>query len=236
MRPERYAKMMTPKPWFKVAKNSAEKAELYIYDDIGQDCWGQGIRALDLIEAFNALTAPVVDVRFNSFGGMITEGKAIYNAFARSGKTINGYVDAMAASITSVILMACDKIYIAKNATIMIHNPWLGTMGDATALRKAADYLDMEKRAFVEIYSERTKAAAKDVARMMDDQTFFDAALAVEWGFADEIAFDAPPEMKAAAAADDADRQSWKLAQARAALARPETQALSELIEFLEVK
>lgn len=50
------------------------------------------------------------------------DGFAIYNILAASGKTVHGFVDGLAASIASVLLMACDTIEMPENAYLMIHD------------------------------------------------------------------------------------------------------------------
>ncbi|MGP4107389.1 head maturation protease, ClpP-related [Virgibacillus sp. L01] len=84
----------------------------------------------------------VINLYINSPGGAVFEGVAIGNMLKRHSAHVNGYVDALAASIASVILMAANTIHMPKNAMLMIHNALNFVIGNATELRKAADDLD----------------------------------------------------------------------------------------------
>jgi hypothetical protein len=64
-------------------------------------------------------------------------GVAIYNALARRGR-ITMYVDALAASAASVVAMAGDRVIMAGNAMLMIHQAWTIAAGNATELAKVA--------------------------------------------------------------------------------------------------
>ncbi|MDT2261376.1 Clp protease ClpP [Paenibacillus larvae] len=59
----------------------------------------------------------------------------------RHKANVHVHVDALAASIASVIAMAGDTIYMPKNSMLMIHNPWIFAC-NASEMRKIADDLD----------------------------------------------------------------------------------------------
>ena len=56
------------------------------------------------------------------------------------------HIDGFACSIASVIAMAGDEVIMPRNALMMIHNMWMGAVGNAAELRKAADDLDVNCR------------------------------------------------------------------------------------------
>ncbi|WP_413770427.1 head maturation protease, ClpP-related, partial [Vibrio vulnificus] len=64
------------------------------------------------------------NLHINSPGGSVFEGIAIYNMLKNNPAQINVYVDALAASIASVIAMSGDNIFMPSNSMLMIHNPW----------------------------------------------------------------------------------------------------------------
>lgn len=132
------------KPW-KIVNLSADTTEVYIYDLIGQDWFGDGISALDFAAELNAVTTPNVDLRFNSEGGEVFEGVAMYEAIKRHPAATTGYVDGIAASAASFILMGCDTVKMAGTARIMIHDAGIGSWsaaGTAADLKAARDDLD----------------------------------------------------------------------------------------------
>ena len=81
-------------------------------------------------------TSGDLTVRINSPGGDVDNGLAIYNqlqAERAKGRRVTCIVDGGAHSIASVIAMAGDEIRIAKNATMMIHNPQGFAAGEVKA-------------------------------------------------------------------------------------------------------
>jgi ATP-dependent Clp protease protease subunit len=132
--------------------------------------------------------AKTLRVHFNSDGGVVTEGTNMYNALrAFPGEKI-GIVEGIAASIASVVLMACDEIKVAKGAYIMIHNPSGGVIrGGADDLRGAAEALDKMRGDILDIYEARTGIERTKLEKLVDAETYFTAEEAVAEGFADAI-------------------------------------------------
>ena len=114
----------------------------YIYDEIG----GWGVTASDFIAELKQIKGKDFDLHINSPGGSVMEGNAIYNALVMHSGQITGHVDGLAASMASLIVMACDIISMPANAFLMIHNPWVQVAGDAKELEKRAELLSKIKR------------------------------------------------------------------------------------------
>jgi ATP-dependent Clp endopeptidase proteolytic subunit ClpP len=146
--------------------------------------------------------APLV-VNFNSPGGLVTDGMAIYNTLrGYKGKKV-GIVTGIAASIASVVLMACDEIRVAKGAYVMIHNPSGGAKGGADDLRAAAETLESMRSELLDIYEARTGCERKKLEEMLDAETYMTAEEALENGFADKVeTFEARIELRAVARLD----------------------------------
>ncbi|TCR60948.1 ClpP-like prohead protease/major capsid protein fusion protein [Bosea sp. BK604] len=152
--------------------------------------FSQGIRALDVMASLVELSSqPRISVRINSPGGAVMEGLAIYNALVACGKPVDVHIDAMAASIASVIAMAGETITMAENASIMIHDVAGGAWGSSEDLRDMADEIDRQRGIVADIYSRRTGIPADEMnALMMAGDTYFSAQEAVEKGFATAVA------------------------------------------------
>lgn len=178
------ARRESPKSSIAVRKS---EADLLIYEDIG-DFFGIGISAADVVRDLDALPESVqqLNVRINSPGGDVYEGAAIYNRLARMKIPVTAYIDGLAASIASIIPMAADRIIMADNAMMMVHNPWMLSMGDADQLRCDAKLLDVVRDSLVRVYSARTGQAPDSVSAMMAEETWMDAEKSVAEGFADE--------------------------------------------------
>lgn len=148
-----------------------------------------GISAKRVEEALARVKGREVTIYVNSPGGDLVEGFSILSVLNRAAQRmhITVVVDGEAASAASMIAMAAHKVVMAPYATLMIHNGWTVTMGNAAALRKAAADLELLSNNMRDVYVGRCGKSVEQVQAWMDSETRFSAAQAVEHGFADEI-------------------------------------------------
>lgn len=165
------------------AADDAAEAEILLYDEIGYF----GIRAQDFIRELNAIAAETIHVRINSPGGNVFDGVAIANALKNHKAHIVAHVDALAASIASVIAVSADEVRIAKNAFLMIHNAWTITIGNAEQLRREAGVLDKIDGTILGAYVAKTGADEDQVRAWLAAETWFNADEAEEHGFVDAV-------------------------------------------------
>jgi ATP-dependent Clp protease protease subunit len=179
---------MPKRQWFDI-QNKDAAGEIFIYSDIGDSFWGDSVSAGDFKNQLYALKGQVssVNVRLNSPGGSVFDGVAIYNLLRSFPAAITTQVDGMAASIASIIALAGDKVTMAENAMMMIHDPWMLAMGGADDLRKSADMLDKVKSAILETYVQRSNLDQNTAAKLMAEETWFTAQEAVDAGLAHSI-------------------------------------------------
>lgn len=170
-------------------KAQPEKSvEILLYEPIGKDFFGDGIGAKDFAEDLKSFgDVKHITLRVNSPGGSIFEGLAIYNALDRHPAEIVGYVDGVAASMASAILMASDKIIMAKNTMLMIHDPHALAIGNSEDMLKMADMLDKTAQSLVSIYQRKCGKTEKEIREKMQAETWFTAAEALAFGLCDEI-------------------------------------------------
>ena len=155
-------KKMENTGYMEIRDAAAGGVELYIYGDIvasDWERWGeedvcpQGVADfLNQIEAGADLT-----VYINSGGGDAFAGIAIHNILSRHTGHKRGVVDGIAASIASVILMACDEIVMSSGAQIMIHKPLTFAYGNADDFGKEIETLDKCQQSITAIYMQRVK-------------------------------------------------------------------------------
>lgn len=163
----------------------ADKSELYIYDAIGQDYFGDGITATSIKDALKEFkSGSGIDIYINSPGGSVFEGIAIYNQLMRWGGKKTVHVDGLAASIASVIMMAGDERIVAENSTVMIHRGWSIAMGNAADMRKMAESLDTVDDTILTTYVSRTGGNRDEISAWMDAETWMTAEQAVSRKFA----------------------------------------------------
>lgn len=151
--------------WYSIrARAQASSAEVLIYGDIGESWWGDSITAKDFVKEVAALDVDELTVRINSYGGSVSDGIAIHNALKRHKANVTVVIDAVAASIASLIAMAGDTVEMAENALLMIHAPWSYASGNSAELRKFADLLDTWADAMATSYAGKT---GRDKAEML---------------------------------------------------------------------
>lgn len=183
---------------FKIKAKGKKKAEVYIYEDIG-DGWLGGISAKAFADQLNALgDLDEINVRINSAGGSVFDGFAIYNTLIKNSATIIVDVDGLAASIASIIAMAGDEVNMSSNALMMIHDPWIVASGSAGDLRKQADLLDTVRGQLLATYVNRTDGDESVISGMMTEETWMTSEEALGHGFIDSIS----DEIKIAAKVD----------------------------------
>ena len=165
--------------------NAADEATIYIYDVIDSE-WGVG--AKDVIAAVNeSKDAKVLNIRINSPGGDVFEGRAIMEAIKRfDGKTV-AHIDALAASAATSIALAADEVVMADGALFMIHNASGLVWGDKHDMRQTADLLEKVEGSIVNDYTTKTGLGASIVAEMMDQETWMTADEALANKFVDRI-------------------------------------------------
>jgi len=166
--------------WYDMVSQD-DYTDVYIYDVVGYETTAKEfVKELNQIE--NA-----IHLHLNTPGGDVFDGNTIHNALVQHPAPVHVYVDGLAASIGSVIAMAGDTINIAKNGAIMIHDPWVMSMGNADELRKQAKVLDKVRDALVTTYVDKTGQEAGQIMQWMNEETWFDADEALAAGFATEI-------------------------------------------------
>lgn len=169
----------------KARKQSAPPAEIAIYGDIDPYI---GVSAASVRESIAALgDVREFAVRLNSAGGNIFEGIAIFSLLRAHPARVKVIVDGIALSMASVVAMAGDVIEAAENSFFMIHNPVSAAYGESEDLRDWAEVLDKLKTQLVAIYAKRTKQDPATIGQLMDAETWFTAAEAVEFGLADRV-------------------------------------------------
>ena len=164
-------------------KAASDEATVYLYDEIS---WF-GINAEQFIKDLNDITAKTVNIRFNSPGGSVFDGTAVFNAIKQhKSKTIT-HIDGLAASISSVVALASDEVRMAENAFLMIHDPWSIVIGNAEVMREEADLLDKVGGVIAKTYMDKTGKDEKEIKALMTAETWMNAEEALEMGFIDTI-------------------------------------------------
>lgn len=188
---------------YRVVARGKDAAEIYLYGIIGTDWFGDGVSAKQFAADLKALgDVKTIDLRINSEGGSVFDGKAMYSLLNEHKAKIIVHVDGLAASAASFVAMAGDEIEIAEGGFVMIHNAYMVAVGDAREMRRSADMLETVNNTIIDTYVSRTKGDRKAIAKMMDDETWMTGAEAVKNGFADKMV----ENLKVAASVNHPDR------------------------------
>lgn len=158
-----------------------------ILGSIGADFFGDGVTARRISGALRSIGPKDVVVHINSPGGDFFEGLAIYNLLREHKGDVTVKVLGIAASVASVIAMAGDRIEVPRAGFLMIHNTWVVAVGDRNDLREFADVMEPFDKAAADVYAARSGIEAKEIAKMMDRETWIGGAAAVDKGFADAL-------------------------------------------------
>ncbi len=188
---------MNPERIMQFKKIDENNSELLIYGEIrkknlfevflGEDTDEGRISALELSEILDQIDTPNLTVRINSYGGVVSEGLAIYNLLKSYKGNLKTIVDGFACSAASVIFMAGNERIVPESSLLMIHNAWSNAEGDFNALRKAADDLEKITQPSVNIYCSVTGLPENKIKEMMDNETWITSKEALEMKFATSV-------------------------------------------------
>ncbi|TWB19508.1 ATP-dependent Clp endopeptidase proteolytic subunit ClpP [Rhizobium sp. ERR 1071] len=164
-------------------------AEICLFSGIGADETGEGITAQWFDAEFKALGNPAeVLVRINSPGGDVFTAEAIFTILSMSQAQITARIEGLAASAATLIAMAADRVEIASNGFMLIHEPYsAGAGGTADELRIASEDLQRLTDRYVEAYARKTGQSEEDVLALMKENRLLSAQEAVEFGLCDEV-------------------------------------------------
>lgn len=175
-------------------------AEMFMYGDIGKydisaKLVGQELRKLDA-------KTNTLEIRLLSGGGDVFEGIGIYNLLKQSDKKVVMYVDGLAASIASIIMLAGDEVVMGEGSQVMIHSPWSVAAGNSKDFMDMIDRLDRVENEMVKIYQKATGMSESQILKMLSDETWFNSDEAMEYNFADRT-IEAQAHMNIAASIND---------------------------------
>ncbi len=167
---------------------AGSEADIDIYGDITSWPWVESdVSAANLSAQLADLDVDVINVNINSYGGEVAEGLAIYNALKKHKAKVRTRCDGFACSIASVIFMAGDERIMNEASLLMIHNAFSFAEGDANALRKMADDLDLITNQSKKIYLANSNIDEAALTELMDKETFIEPKDALEMGFATSV-------------------------------------------------
>lgn len=144
-----------------------------------------------LREMLNSLPDTIKQVTFDIYspGGDVWEGNGIIQQIGelsqRGVKTVAKIQ--VAASMATLIAVACETRIMAANGRWLIHNAWTATMGDAAEHEKQAKMLRDAENEGAQFYADRTGGKKEDMLALMAEERWMLAEEAKEIGFVQTI-------------------------------------------------
>lgn len=174
------------------ASDDGKSADVFIYGDITKWAWEEygEVSSVTFKNELDKLgDVETIHLYINSDGGSVFEGITIYNMLKRHSARIIVHIDALAASIASVIAMAGDEIRMPSNSMLMVHNAWSYAVGNAEKLRKTADDLDRINQSAIIAYQDKAgdKLDNATLKELLDNETWLSAEKAFEHGLCDVV-------------------------------------------------
>ncbi len=165
-------------------------AEILLYGSIGESMWEDSISLKDFKDALNSLPANTkeIQLRVNSGGGDVFCGVSMYELIKsekNKGRKVVAYVDGLAASIASIIILAADEIIVGDGSMVMIHRPAAGVYGNSAEMERLISILDKIESQMIGIYAKKTGISRTTIENMLAAETWMTSQEALDMGFVD---------------------------------------------------
>ncbi|MGE0490777.1 MAG: ATP-dependent Clp protease proteolytic subunit [Vulcanimicrobiota bacterium] len=131
-----------------------------------------------------------IDLYINSPGGSVTAGLAMYDCMQLVKPDVSCICMGMAASAAAVLLAggAAGKRYALPYSRIMIHQPWIGSIGgQATDIDIHARQILKTRETLNKILADHTGQELAKVERDTERDYYMTAEEAKEYGIIDEV-------------------------------------------------
>lgn len=161
--------------------------DFYLYGEISdskQDMFGcvddTAVIPSDLQSALADLQeGDTLNIYVNSPGGSVFAASAMTAMMKRAseqGIVINAYVDGIAASAASYLVMAADNIMVYDSSMMMIHKPSAICWGNANDFLQTAEQLEeIENSTMLPIYNRKLKIGEDELKDLIAAETWMGA-------------------------------------------------------------
>lgn len=151
------------------------------------------INAKDIRESLDTVTDDIV-IKLNSPGGDVFEGIEIYNYLKDHPSNITVEVTGLAASAATFIVAGADEVIMNVGTSLMIHEASTFTWGNKQDIQKTLNALETIDDSILAIYTEKTGQSTDQLREWMNEEKWFTADEAVEFGFADLVKREEPKQ------------------------------------------
>lgn len=171
------------------------EANVYIFGDIVDQRYFEGeVSSASLAKEIEQLKdVSTIHVHINSYGGMISEGWAIYNALRNHPARIVTHGDGFVASAALYPFMAGDERRASSASAYFLHRGMVGAYGNAEELRAAADEVELITGIGQRVFTERAGIPEEKIRELMENETWLTPEQALELGIVTSIVADPAP-------------------------------------------
>ncbi len=138
--------------------------------------WGNEVTPEDVTQALQQANGADITLCLNSGGGSVWAGVQIFNVLQNYSGRVIVRIDALAASIATIIALAGDELHISQAGLMMFHRASTSIWGNGDAMLEAASLLEKIDAAMIDIIMSRTGMGEEDVHALIGSgDTFLSA-------------------------------------------------------------
>ena len=179
-----------PQSRLSLRQSSEVSAELDIFGVIGGSFWDDsGVTKERFAESMKqiAKSVQVLNLRIDSPGGDVFDGRSIANMLRQSQYKVNVNIIGEASSAASIIAMAGDNVHMSEGSLMLVHRCYTLAIGNSLEMAKISQELNVIDQEAVATYQRKTKMSKEDIISLMDENRYMTAEEALSKGFADTI-------------------------------------------------
>lgn len=169
--------------FYNIKNLSNNSLDIYVYGAIvsgGNDWkWDEtDVTFVDFRDKLEGFSGDTINIYVNSPGGSVFTTDGIIAMLKREqakGKTINAYIDGLAASAASFLITVADNIYVYSGSMMMIHRAIVGVYGNADDLYETIGFLEkIEEGSIIPAYMSKAKEGMTEekFKEMMKEETW----------------------------------------------------------------
>lgn len=181
------------KNFYEVKNITQTSADIYIYGTICLEkevSWWTGetiesetdVYLMDFKKTLDDIgNVDTINLYINSPGGNVFVTSTIISMLRRiqeKGTKIEAYIDALAASAASFLIMIADNIHIYKNSMLMLHKPMSYGYGNSIDLQKIINELDqVENNTMIPMYMNKANEGIteEDIKELIVNESWLGA-------------------------------------------------------------
>jgi len=128
-----------------------------------------------------------IELRIDCFGGSVWTASDMYSDLRDYEGKSTANIIGLSASASTVMMLGCNKVIASPTAQFMMHNAQRSASGDYRDMEQAAIMLKSVNETIINAYEIKTGMKRKELAAIMNKETWMTAQEAKKYGFIDEI-------------------------------------------------